>query len=93
MAFVDPTDAQEYRSRYYERQQERQQQRLQQRQQQQEQPDDNRGTYRQQMACYDDAFKHCRDAIPNIPQVKICMRAKKRLLTPDCRAAVEGRLR
>jgi hypothetical protein len=43
-------------------------------------------TQEEQMACQDDAFKFCQNAIPDEQRVKVCLIANMRKLSPSCRA-------
>lgn len=44
------------------------------------------GTLEQRRACRADAFRLCRDAIPNVSRVTACMEKNIKRLSPPCRA-------
>jgi len=44
------------------------------------------GTAAQRQACTDDAFKFCRQYIPDVPRVTACMKKNKSKLSRACRA-------
>ncbi len=44
------------------------------------------GTPEQRRACRADAFRLCRDAIPNVSRVTACMEKNIKRLSPLCRA-------
>ncbi len=44
------------------------------------------GTPEQRRACRADAFRVCRDAIPNVARVTACMQKNIAKLSPPCRA-------
>ena len=44
------------------------------------------GTPEQRRACRADAFRLCREAIPNVRRVTACMEKNIRKLSPPCRA-------
>ena len=45
------------------------------------------GTAEQRSACMGDAFKYCSTHIPNIPAIKVCMKANYSKLSEACKAA------
>jgi hypothetical protein len=45
------------------------------------------GTAEQRSACMGDAFKYCSAHIPNIPAIKVCMKANYSKLSEACKAA------
>ncbi|MGO4715243.1 hypothetical protein [Bradyrhizobium sp. 2TAF24] len=44
------------------------------------------GTPEQRRACRADAFRLCKDAIPDVPRITACMDKNKAKLSPACRA-------
>jgi len=44
------------------------------------------GTPAQQRACRHDAFRICRDEIPDVPRITACMEKNLKKLSPACRA-------
>jgi hypothetical protein len=44
------------------------------------------GTLEQRRACRQDAFRLCREAIPNVKRITTCMEHNIRRLSPACRA-------
>jgi len=48
------------------------------------------GSAEAQQACTGDAMRLCADAIPDVPKVTACMRAKYRQLSPPCRLVMAG---
>lgn len=47
----------------------------------------------QRQACKPDVFRLCRWYIPNRSAITYCLHKNIELLSPDCRAVMEGRLR
>jgi hypothetical protein len=45
------------------------------------------GTPEQRSACMGDAFKYCSSHIPNVPAIKVCMKANYSKLSTACKAA------
>ena len=43
-------------------------------------------TQEEQMACQNDAYRLCQNAIPDEQRVKVCLIANKRKLSPACHA-------
>jgi hypothetical protein len=50
-------------------------------------PSHAEGTAEQRSACMGDAFKYCSAHIPNIPAIKVCMKANYSKLSEACKAA------
>jgi hypothetical protein len=44
------------------------------------------GTPEQRRACKDDAFRLCRDTIPDVPRITECMHKNQKKLSPACKA-------
>ncbi|HEY7387932.1 MAG TPA: hypothetical protein VH640_05455 [Bryobacteraceae bacterium] len=43
-------------------------------------------THEEEMACKDDAFRLCQNAIPDEQRVKMCLIANLRKLSPSCKS-------
>lgn len=48
------------------------------------------GTPQEEQACTPDAMRLCSDAIPDVPKVTACMKAKYSQLSEPCRLAMRG---
>jgi hypothetical protein len=48
------------------------------------------GSPQEQQACTPDALRLCGDAIPDVPKVTACMKAKYSQLSEPCRVAMRG---
>ncbi len=48
------------------------------------------GSPQEQQACTPDAIRLCGDAIPDVPKVTACMKAKYSQLSEPCRVAMRG---
>ena len=48
------------------------------------------GSPQEQQACTPDAIRLCADAIPDVPKVTACMKAKYSQLSEPCRVAMRG---
>ena len=48
------------------------------------------GSQQEQQACTPDAIRLCGDAIPDVPKVTACMKAKYSQLSEPCRVAMRG---
>jgi hypothetical protein len=48
------------------------------------------GSEEAQQACTGDAMRLCADAIPDVPKVTACMKAKYAQLSPPCRLVMGG---
>jgi hypothetical protein len=48
------------------------------------------GSAEAQQACTGDAMRLCADAIPDVPKVTACMKAKYSQLSEPCRVAMRG---
>jgi hypothetical protein len=48
------------------------------------------GSPQEQQACAPDAIRLCADAIPDVPKVTACMKAKYSQLSEPCRVAMRG---
>ena len=46
----------------------------------------SQGTREQRRACKDDAFRLCRDTIPDVPRITECMHKNQKKLSPVCKA-------
>ena len=44
------------------------------------------GTPEQRRACKDDAFRLCREVIPDVPKITACMHKNRAKLSPPCKA-------
>lgn len=53
-------------------------------------PADAQPTQAQRMACEQDAFRLCQDAIPDEQRVRQCLVRNMRRLNPTCRSAFQG---
>jgi hypothetical protein len=51
------------------------------------------GTEDQRRACTPDVFRHCSEFIPDPDRITVCLRAKVRNLSPDCRVVMSGPVR
>jgi hypothetical protein len=49
-------------------------------------PSFSAGTPEQRRACKADAYRLCRDTIPDIPRITECMHKNQKKLSPDCKA-------
>jgi hypothetical protein len=49
-------------------------------------PSLSQGTPEQRRACKDDAFRLCRDTIPDVPRITECMHKNQKKLSPACKA-------
>jgi hypothetical protein len=46
----------------------------------------SQGTPEQRRACKNDAFRLCRDTIPDVPRITECMHKNQKKLSPACKA-------
>jgi hypothetical protein len=56
-------------------------------------PAHSQPTPEQRMACEQDAFKYCEQAIPDEERVRQCLIKNMRRLNPVCRSAFKGKRR